>query len=539
MNGKMLVFGIAALALALSACSGEDSGSGSGSASTKATFSLTDAPSDDLASLQIELTSVSLHEQGGASLPVFPSSVGQTLVVNLLSLRGVNKLLSSIALPAGNYDSLLVSYQSASAVDKSGNVLTVTPASGSVTINFVPVLQASGGAMHVEIDFDVAQSVSAVTMGPGGSVSLNPTILARLESSGVKHAEDFKATVVSVKPMAMQVTLGGGNLAVTVVSTTVVEAGGTSTTGSATGFDLNNYVQINDIVELAGNYNAATAILEASRIEVEDGLSGFSGPEAEGVVVGLAASQVSVLVLDARNSGLSPGSVQNFSVSASTSYQYDDPYAAATFTSIGLGQEVRVTGTTGSPLVAQQLKLRETSLRGGITAVNAGLNQATLNVTSIEGVALASVPGFTNPVTVQFSGPIPTAVTVGASVELEGHFNRSAAGLFDVGAGQTGVENETAEIEGTVFGVTTSSPIELSITGDGISMGLPNPSTIKVVLTAACVIIERDSGTITPISSSALLAGINSGRYAELRAEGLYDPATNTLTASNLRADLP
>ena len=105
-------------------------------------------------------------------------------------------------------------------------------------------------------------------------------------------------------------------------------------------------------------------------------------------------------------------------------------------------------------------------------------------------------------------------------------------------SGQAGAaQAQQEQIEGTRFQVLGNAPLTLEITGDAGALG--NPLTLQVTTSAATVIVERDkqTGLTTPISAADLEAGIQAGRYQELRAKGSV--SGGVLQASSLRADLP
>jgi hypothetical protein len=534
---------MAALVMTLAACGGSDEGGGGGgSGDGSATFALTDAPSDELSVFQIEVTGLDVYAAGGAATPVFPQTAGQTTVVNLLRLQGIHHLLGNLKLAPGSYDKLELRFINAVAVDNAGNQLTVNPStSGTVTILLQPALQITRSNLFFEIDFDINSSVSNLVTGAGGSLTLNPVVIARVDdspSSG-QHVEDFKGAVQSVSAMQMSVALGGGSVTVLVNSATVVEAGGTFTTGGSAGFNLANLVSVGNIVEVDGTFNAAANSVTATRIELEDGLSGFSGPEAQGLVLSISASSFNMLVTETRSSGFAPGSTQTIAFSGAV-FKWDDPDAAAVSGNLRIGMEVRTVGTSGAPGTAQAVKLRETELRGTITAVNAGALQATMNVTLVEGVSVSVFAGFSNPVTLQFAGSIPAGIAAASPAEVEGHFDRTTNGIFDVTDGAHGEDNHTHSLEGYSFSITGTSPLTITLSGQlECATGTTNV-TATVVLAGNCEIIEQNDNqhTSTIITAAALITGINSGRYIELKAEGPYDAGTNTLTATKIVAEM-
>jgi hypothetical protein len=339
----------------------------------------------------------------------------------------------------------------------------------------------------------------------------------------------------------MVVTLGAGTVRVILTANTIVEANGTFTSAGSAGFDLTTIVQSGNIVEVDGLFNAAQNSVTATKIELEDGLSGFNGPEAQGLVLSLGTGSFDMLVTESRDSGFVPGTTQTITYTGSTFFKWDDPDAVAASSNLRLGMEVRTTGSTGTPAAAQGVKLRETELRGTITAVNAGALQATMDVARIEGVSVSTFAGFSNPVTLQFFGTMPVSISANSFAEVEGHFDRTTNGFFDVTDGDAhGEDNHTHSLEGNGFSIVSTNPLVLSISGQLESATGVVSITGTVVLAGNVVIIEQNDNADTKVqvTAAALEAGINSGKYVELKAEGPYNAQTNTLTATKIVAEM-
>jgi len=488
------------------------------------TFALTDAPSDELASLNVELTRIAVLDSSGASTQVFPGAGGGRLQANLLQLRGVSKLLAHLSLPPGDYAQLQLDYTGATATDRAGNTLRVSPANGTVGASFTPALTVTGSNQLVEIDFDVDASVSNLVSGPGGSLTLDPTLLLDVQNQGTGYAlEDFHATVTAVGPDFVDVQVQGGVIRVQVGSgATILSLGGVST-----GLAGLAALAVGLEVEVHGSYDIAAGAVRAVAIELEDGAPGMRGPDTQGVVLSVGAADFELLVLERRDGVYPVGSVQRVSTDANTGFAYDGfPGLPATFANLTPGQEVRV---FGAPSIASGVKLRATRVEGTVSAVGGG--SATLDVTSFERVDVSGRPSLPAQIQVSLGG---VSLSQGSRVELEGHFNRSAPGVFDpLTASQQGQEDD--QIEGTTFQTVSSSPLTLTITGDAGQLGAS--VTLTVVTGPQTVVVERDRlGTTTVVTPADLEAGIGAGRYAELRAKGQV--TGTTLSATSIRADL-
>ena len=145
---------------------------------------------------------------------------------------------------------------------------------------------------------------------------------------------------------------------------------------------------------------------------------------------------------------------------------------------------------------------------------------------------MQSRPSLPTQIQVSLNG---VSLSQGARVEIEGHFNRSAPGVFDPVTAQAQGQNDD-QIEGTTFRVVSSSPLTISVTGNAGVLG--NPLTLSVVTSAQTVVVERNksTGATTAITLADLEAGIGAGRYVELRAKGRV--TGSTLSATSIRADV-
>jgi len=416
-------------------------------------------------------------------------------------------------------------------------------ASGLVPISFsTPIALGSQPAL-LEFDFDVDRSVKNLVKGPGGSLDLSPTIVVELDDgSRGQNIDDFEGRVTAVRSGELTLSLGLGSVRVSLDPSAVVRAGGARVTAASGPIDLTTLIGVGDDVEVDGRYQAASNTIVATRVEVEDGLSGLRGPELRGVVVGVGAGGVSLRVTESRAGSIAAGSVQTVGFDAMTQFEYDDPDGPASSSAIKLGQSLRTTGAAGSALLALEVKLRSTELRGQVVSVDSTALRAVLDVTDVEGLSVASIPGFVATITARFAGAIPSGVTVGASVELDGHFERSAVGVFDVVEVEQDDDDEDS-IEGTQFAmVGTSASFRAMVTGE-LELGatVTNGATVDVLLAANATLVEKSdaTGALTIIDRATLEAGINSGRYSELEAEGVYDAVSNTLSAIEVEVEAP
>ncbi len=529
-------------------CDRSDDG-GNAEKSARGIFALTDSPHEELSVLQVELTELKIMDTLGNEVTIFSEADGETFILNLLDLQEMNELLGTTPLPEGLYKQLSLSYKNAVALDIDGNVLTVRPQHyGTAKVVLSDPVVIEGENVYFEIDFDLNNSVYEIVSGPQGSILLMPTLVLRtyISYSDVE-LDEFTGVVQSVESMSLVMTINeaedSDTINVVLTDTTIVEVDEIVTMPSLPGFDLTALIFAGNLVEVKGTLDIETNTVTATKIERKFENQGL---ESQGLIVGLGDSAFDLLVLDAMDSGFELGSIQTILYTENTFFVFTDVYELATAEQLALGQEVRVTGLSEDASQAQKVKLRETKMIGTVASVNSGAGQITMNVTTIDGISVDSIPGFTNPVTVEFDGEFPAAAAVDAEIKVCGHFNRTTIGVFT--ALECEIEEDDEDLDGDdedglttvvgkTFSVISSSPLKISITR-GQGQGNVENRTITVQLAADGVIFEKDRSTTTIITPDALVTGINSSRYDQLKAHGTFNSTDRSLTASKIRADV-
>ncbi len=506
-------------------------------------FVITDAVHDELSVLQVELTELKIIDTLRNVTVIFSENQGETFILNLLSLQDINMLLASVPLASGLYKELTLSYKNALALDDNCNRLTVLPQHfGTAKVLLNPYLKVDSDNAFIQIDFDLNNSVFNVVSGPHGNLLLMPTLIVKVTTDSDPEITEFKGVVQSVQSMSLVITHNDSTMNIALTNETVVEVDEIIVLPTSPDFDLTELISVGNTVEVDGILNVDTNTVTATRIERKFENHGL---ESQGIVVGLNTSSFNLLVLGSRDSGFEPGSVQTITYDDNTFFLYTDPCMSACADQLALGQDVRVTGMPADATVAQKVKLKETKIIGTVVAVNSLLEQISVNVAKIEGISVENIPGFNNPLTVDFVNEFPIDIKVGSVVELEGHFNRKTMGVFtaidcelvsetdpdgeEAGDGSTWV--------GKIFSVISTSPLQISLTRGGEGGNIEN-RTVTVVTDSGTIIFEKYKNTTTMIDAESLAAGINSGRYRMLKAEGTYDNDNNTLSAKKIRADL-
>jgi hypothetical protein len=510
----------------------------------KGIFTLTDAPRDELSVLTVELTELKIKDVEENTTVIFSEADGETFVLDLLNLEGINELLGSIPLAAGFYKEMTLSYKNAVALDPDGSALTVLPQHfGTAKMLLNPYLYVDEDNVFIEIDFDLNNSVYDIVAGPHGHLMLMPTLIVKINDygDGDPELDEFKGEVVSVESMSLVVSLNDGQLNVSLSDTTVVEVDELIVTPETEGFDLTALIFPGNLVEVKGTLDVETNTVTASYIERK-----FEnhGPDVKGLVVALAEDSFDMLVLDPEDSGFELGSTQTISYDDNTFFLFTDPCQPAAAELLALGQKVRVTGLPDNPAFAQKVKLCETKLIGTVLSINSSLNQITLEVARIQRVSIDAIPDFVNPVVVEFEGEFPVDIAVDDVIEVEGHFNRVTEGVFtavsyEVEDDDDDEEGSHATVVGKIYSLISASPLQISITRGGEG-GNIEARTVTVVVEADTEIIERqqnNNSTMT-ISQEELIAGVTDKVYWKLKADGSYDRLTQILTAEKIIADI-
>jgi len=180
-TGGLAVAGLTVMALGL-ACGGGGSSSGiasTGQSTGNANILVTDAPSDNWSTVQVQVTKVTLVNSAGGTQAVAFSG---TDTVNLVDLDSVGELLASAQVPVGTYDKVVISVNTdptSMSLIAEGGATAVPPAQvhvvGNGTITFTlstPLVVTASGSNAVQVDFDLSHPLF-INQLPSGDVVLN------------------------------------------------------------------------------------------------------------------------------------------------------------------------------------------------------------------------------------------------------------------------------------------------------------------------------------------------------------------------------
>lgn len=174
--------GLSILAL-LTACGGSGSSSPAGVVSPPtgtASVLVTDAPSDDWSTLQVQVTKVTLVHQEDHTKEEIAFSGNAT--INLVDMDSIGELLATAQIPVGSYDLMRVSINTdptTMSIIPEGSSTPVSSSqihvvgSGVISVAMGPVLSVtSGGSNAVQVDFDLTHPLF-INQTPTGDVVLN------------------------------------------------------------------------------------------------------------------------------------------------------------------------------------------------------------------------------------------------------------------------------------------------------------------------------------------------------------------------------
>jgi Domain of unknown function (DUF4382) len=575
---------------------GGGGGGGGGTPNGSVSFSMTDLASDEIATFQVDVTSLQLKKADNTVVSVISSPV----TVDLATLTNATALMNLITIPAGVYTSATITLDFTNAVcvlvgqttpaaleDDTGAPITGTLAIpiqlGTSELNLVANTQRL-------LEFDFAVDESAAVDSVGNTVKLEPTLLFRLDGSG-KTMLTF-GTLVSVDTAGSTFVADVGSLHTGVLgpvtyvtsSTTVFHVDGMSAQG-APGLALLNAKIPGTWVQTFGAIDPASSHIIVTTVEAGVGTYNGGTDFIEGHITDRVGNP-------------SPGSNVTFNVlgrssnAAHTTLQYDTPFtvttnftntsvlrrfAAQTFDtdSLNVGQHIRIFGslsgtsmnasTTGSLVVLEQTKLLGTA-NGAIAS-----SVLTMNLQDIDfrpqNLFTWADSGASSPTPSAFTVNVGTlgnalSITSGTPVEAQGFLapissstqDATASTLVDLSAAPSLMLVKNLPAGLTVGATTSSSQVELTITGTAaageltiIDQGFagttmlpftPAPTVQPAASVGLFVIRDKTTGAVSTYTafdafSTALGNALTLGATLKIfGALGAYNSGTNTMQAT-------
>lgn len=175
-------------------------------------------------------------------------------------------------------------------------------------------------------------------------------------------------------------------------------------TTAGPGADLATAFGPGAIVEVDGRFDVAAQTLLVDALAVD---GGAAGPDVQGVVVGLPAGGLELLVTAPLDSGLRTGQVRPFSIGGQTAFFVDgDPSRPVSAADLAVGQEVRLVGTPGATVTA--VRIRRTAVVGvdHLIDVGFGPHPAWLDARRLDRVPAPSAGPGVRPAVVQAAAAV-------------------------------------------------------------------------------------------------------------------------------------
>lgn len=522
---------ISALLITQNACSEGSSSSGGGAPSSSSsdgstTFAVTDAPTDQLASFQIEIAQIAMIDSSQNATVVFENQ-GQSRV-NLLELQDSHQIVTRSDIQ-GSFTAVRLDYEHATALDKDGQALTLTTGqSGSIEYQFDAPITLGQQNLMIEIDIAVDASISDVSTGASGSLSFNPVIIPEALDAGSRSIENLTGQLSAVSENSAELTIEAGFINLQ------FDAQSRFMTNSLNGLlgQLNTTLQellaVGQQVRVNGEFDVSNQTLLVSHIEIED----ISAAEfaVTGVLMSQSQGQITLAVTETSDPSLELGELVSFQTDADTMIRFDlqDPQIlglnSATLADLQIGQELRIISTNTTAL---DIDIRPNLVRAVVLSVQID-GSFLVRLESVNGMSPQSL-GLDQDLVVEFPASFVVDLNIADRFQVQGVFSEDLNGRLLVTNPQIQVEfldslesihidvgspsDQFALIEGLLDYDTIQSTQEVTFTVNSETLILIRGRVLQ-------------SATVT-----AFFAQINGNNGRELNATGHYDPDTNTFVA--------
>jgi len=601
---------IPSILVVASACSGgggNGSGGGGGGGAGGPTngfvsFTLTDLASQKIGSFEVDITALQLESSTGAMVSV----ISAPITVDLAALTGSTQLMNLLSVPAGMYTSATITLDFTNAkcvlIGQTSRASIVDDSGAPITGTLVLPIQFGQSALtlaantHRLLEFDVALDESAVVDSGTNTVTLEPTLIFRVDGSGkilftmgeLVSVDTVGATFVGdIGSMHSGVL---GNVTYTTNASTIFRVDGATAQG-APGVTLLGLKAAGTWIQVFGAIDPVSSHIAAQLVEAGIGTYNGGSDFIEGHITDrlgnpAAGANVTFSVLG-RSENAAHDTFQystNFTVETNfTNTHVARRFSSQTFNTdaLNVGQRVRIfgslSGTTmnaaaqSSVVVAQQSRM----FGGADTAVLSGTLTIDLGQVDFRPQSLFMWPhsGATPPTAATFTADVSSLANVpgiasGTPVEIDGFMapitnanqDMTATALINWSTAPSLVFIKNLA-GGLAVGLTTSSTqIQVSITGTAVagelaivdqgfagSMNLPaSPALTLQPSSSGGVYMIRDktTGAVTAFTnfsvfSTALGNALVQGATLKiLGALGAYDAPTNTTQTSLICAVL-
>ena len=402
------VLGLALFSIACGSNSSSPAPNPGPTPNTAAQVKIGDAPADRILSFQVTVGPITLTPTTGSAVTVLSG----TRRLELTHLSGTNEPLALLDVPQGSYSSgsITVSSPEVTFINNVGTIVKLEPTfNQAITVNFSPALSVGATSTVVNLDLNVANSLTFDAQGNVSAVSLTASsftastvAVAAEDKQGHDDGEleDTTGTITAVNGTSFNLTVGQNGVSLTF------------TTDANTQFNDGASLTANTIVSVEG-ITKADGTLYAKEVE---GIEDSSGVEAEGLitqVTGNPATQITFMADDGLGTGMDDTKVGG-TVSANISgaqYKVNKSNidtsgigglpAPPTFpfdeNAIHAGQRIEVesiSAMNGTSVTPEKVKLEQQALVGAVSGLggttSAGPVVFTLTVASDSVFAMLS-----------------------------------------------------------------------------------------------------------------------------------------------------
>jgi uncharacterized protein DUF5666 len=403
---------IGLLASALGCGGGASAAGGGGGGGTTATqVRMGDAPADRVIMFEVTVGPISLTPSSGAAVTVLSATRRLELTHN----AGTNEPLALLQVPQGSYTSgtLTVANPEVVFINNLGQTVKLEPAfNQAVTVNFTPALTVGASASVVNIDLNVANSLTFDGQGNVTGVNISASSFTFSTSAVAAEneqepedgeLEDITGTVSSVSGSSFTLMVGmtGTPLTFTTDANTEFKDGATLAT------------MTNTVVTVEG-VTRADGTLYAKEVE---GVENANGVESDGLILqvtGNPATQLTFVADDGSGSGMDDTKTGLTLTADVTGAGYkvnqgnidtsgigglpappEFPFDAST---VHASQRVEVESASalnGTSLVAEKVKLIQQTLSGTVSGLS-GTAPTTFTLTMAPDSAFAMLSGSTS-----------------------------------------------------------------------------------------------------------------------------------------------
>ena len=405
---------------------------------------LGDAPSDRLVAVSMTIGSMTLTNGSGSSVTVVSSSTP----VEMMHLMGTVEPISLMNVPQGTYSGATVNISSATVLYMDPTTMQLVqksvPGAMAANVNFTPSLTLGASPMVLNLDMNMASSVSIdnsgnVTMTPTMTASMNPCCTGNSQDPQNGGMEHMTGTVMSFSGNSFMMSMmqSSQNISVTTGSGTQFEG-----MGGMGGMSNGMIVMVDANMQSDGTFMAQ---------KVESMMAMSGGSMADGLVTSLTGNPVTQLTIgtmDGTGSGMMGSELAGtltVNVSPTAVFNIDSdnvdmsnlPFTP-TFdgATVFKGQRVEAVSSTGmmqgggmggmmggGTVNASEIDLEQQGLSGTVSGYSGSGAPTTFTLTIAADSAFATLTG-TNTVTV-FQQPGTelrgmTTISNGSTVHVRG-----------------------------------------------------------------------------------------------------------------------